>query len=71
MGFSAQLSDRLYFKVLEVNFLDCHDADVAKVRFYPDGTSDEFTVVLVSDTGEAKRITLDIVTGLPDVSNFP
>jgi prepilin-type N-terminal cleavage/methylation domain-containing protein len=69
-GFSAQLSDRISFKMLDVNFIDCRNEDVATVWFYPDGTSDEFNVILVSDTGEARRITLDIVTALPQVVNL-
>jgi prepilin-type N-terminal cleavage/methylation domain-containing protein len=69
-GFSAQLSDRLHFKTLDVNFLNCLDADEATVTFYPDGTSDEFSVILVSDAGEARWISLDIVTALPQVVNL-
>jgi prepilin-type N-terminal cleavage/methylation domain-containing protein len=68
-GFSAQLSDRIHFRALDVNLLDCRGADEATVRFYPDGTSDEFSVVLESDTGERRWISLDIVTALPQVVN--
>jgi prepilin-type N-terminal cleavage/methylation domain-containing protein len=68
--FSAQISDRVSFKMLDVNFIDVRDADVATVRFYPNGTSDDFNVILVSDDGEARRITLDIVTGLPQVESL-
>jgi prepilin-type N-terminal cleavage/methylation domain-containing protein len=69
-GFSAQLSDRISFKMLDVNFIDCRNEEEATIWFYPDGTSDEFNVILVSDTGEARRITLDIVTALPQVVNL-
>ena len=69
-GYSANISDRIGFRLLDVNFLDVRDADEATVQFYPDGTSDEFNVLLVSDTGEVRRITLDIVTGLPEVQNL-
>ncbi len=69
-GMSAQISDHLYFRMLDVNFMDCRDAPVATVRFYPNGTCDEFNLILVSDTGEAKRITLDIITGLPEVTTI-
>jgi hypothetical protein len=69
-GMSAQISDHLYFKMLDVNFIDCRDADVATVRFYPNGTCDEFNLILVSDSGEARRITMDIVTGLPKVADL-
>jgi prepilin-type N-terminal cleavage/methylation domain-containing protein len=69
-GYSATISGRIGFRLLDVNFLDVRDADEATVQFYPDGTSDEFNVLLVSDTGEVRRITLDIVTGLPEVTNL-
>ncbi len=69
-GYSATISDRIGFKMLDVNFLDARGADEASVFFYPDGTSDEFNVILVSDAGEARRITLDIVTGLPLVEDL-
>jgi prepilin-type N-terminal cleavage/methylation domain-containing protein len=68
--FSAQISERVSFKMLDVNFIDVRNEDVATVRFYPNGTSDEFNVILVSDAGEARRITLDIVTGLPQVEDL-
>lgn len=68
--FSAQISDHVSFKMLDVNFIDVRNEDVATVRFYPNGTSDEFNVILVSDAGEARRITLDIVTGLPQVEDL-
>ncbi len=68
--FSAQISDHVSFHLLEVNFTDCRNADYATVRFYPNGTSDEFTVILLSDTGEARQITLDIVTGLPQIQSL-
>jgi len=69
-GYSAQLSERLTFKMLDVNFLDCRNEDEATVLFYPNGTSDEFNLILVSDPGEARRITLDIVTALPQVMDL-
>jgi hypothetical protein len=68
--FSAQISDHVSFKMLDVNFIDCLNQDVATVWFYPNGTSDEFNVILVSDDGEARRITLDIVTALPQVETL-
>ena len=68
--FSAQISDHVSFKMLDVNFIDCLNQDVATVWFYPNGTSDEFNMILVSNDGEARRITLDIVTGLPQVETL-
>ena len=65
-GFSAELSDQLHLEMLDVNFIEYKDAEEARVRFYPNGTSDEFTMVLHSDTGEYRKISLEVVTGLAD-----
>jgi hypothetical protein len=43
---------------------------VAIVHFYPNGTCDELNIILVSDSGEARRITLDIMTALPQVASY-
>jgi Tfp pilus assembly protein FimT len=64
--FSARLSDDIAVKFLYVNFQDQMEFPEAHVRFFPNGTCDEFTVILASPTGEQK-ISLDVVTGLADV----
>jgi prepilin-type N-terminal cleavage/methylation domain-containing protein len=65
-GFSARLSSELAIEELAVNFLPLKDADEARVRFYPNGTSDEFTIV-VQHRGQWRKISLDIVTGLAEL----
>jgi prepilin-type N-terminal cleavage/methylation domain-containing protein len=65
-GFSARLSSELVIEELAVNFLPLKDADEARVRFYPNGTSDEFTIV-VQYRGQWRKISLDIVTGLAEL----
>ena len=65
-AFSAQLSNELVIEELAVNFLPLKDADEARVRFYPNGTSDEFTIV-VQRRGQWRKISLDIVTGLAEL----
>ncbi len=68
------LSDHLSIELLSVNsvnFVNLKDAEVARVRFYPNGTSDEFLMVLhSSDTGELRQITLEAVTALADWGPF-
>ncbi len=69
--FSAELSDHLTIEGLYVNFFNFKDAEVARVHFYPNGTSDEFLMVLHSaDTGDVRQITLEAVTGLADWGPF-
>jgi prepilin-type N-terminal cleavage/methylation domain-containing protein len=65
-GFSAQLADTVAVELIDVNFVDYMGADVARVRFYPNGTSDEFTMVLKKDN-ERRKISLEVVTGLARV----
>ncbi len=66
--FSAHLSDQLVIEMLDVNFQEKKDEPEARVRFYPNGTSDEFTIVLrAPDRNQYRKISLDIITGLADV----
>jgi prepilin-type N-terminal cleavage/methylation domain-containing protein len=71
-GLSGQLSDLIHIDMLDVNFRECKDDEEARVRFYPNGTCDEFTIILHSAaTGESRKITLELVTAMPDVTPFP
>lgn len=64
---NAQLDDSLSIDMCDVNFGEYKEEELARVKFYPNGTSDDFTLVLLSDKGEYKAITLEVVTGLADV----
>jgi type II secretion system protein H len=64
---SAQLSDHVLIEMVDVNFGEYKDADEAYVRFFPNGTSDEFTLVLHSDRNEYRKISLEVVTALASV----
>jgi prepilin-type N-terminal cleavage/methylation domain-containing protein len=69
---SGQLPDGIRIDMLDVNFRECKEDEVAHVRFYPNGTCDEFTIVLHSfDTGESRKISLELVTSLAEVTAFP
>lgn len=50
-----------------VNLVDLQQATEARVRFHPNGTSDDFTLVLEDDHG-ARKIELDPITGLTEVT---
>lgn len=63
-GLSAQIPDRIGFEMVDVNFVEYKEAEEARVRFHPNGTSDEMTVVLRSDKNEFRRISLEVTTGL-------
>lgn len=61
--FNAQLDDNIAVEFIWLNFKDQMAEAETHVRFFPNGTSDEFTVILSSVHG-AYRISLDIITGL-------
>jgi len=64
--FSARLHDDIVVTLLYVNLKNRMDADQTKVHFYPNGTSDDFTIVLESKSG-IRKVSLECVTGLPTV----
>jgi len=66
-GLSATLDSSISIEMLDVNLTEYKDADVAKVRFFPNGTCDELTLILHSDKGEWYKITLEITTSLATV----
>jgi hypothetical protein len=68
--FSATFPANIGIEILGVNFVELQEAEQAQVQFYPNGTSDEFTIVLVSDEDKAKKISLEVVTGLAVVEEL-
>jgi prepilin-type N-terminal cleavage/methylation domain-containing protein len=60
----AQFPEDVTIDILGVNFIQLENAEEARIRFYPNGTSDEFTIILRSVAGEMREYSLDIVTAL-------
>jgi len=71
-GLSAQLSDRVIIETLDVNMsgVEFNDAEEVKIRFYPNGISDEMRMILF-DGRERIGIELEITTGLANVVPDP
>jgi len=65
---SSTLPAGVDFALLEINQQDCLQKAWADVFFYPNGTSDEMTLVL-HDRGEWHKITLEFSTGIAMVSD--
>lgn len=69
-GFRRTLDYNIALEEIWVNFEDLIDkgASEARIRFFPNGTSDEFMVtVLLND--DRRIIMLDPITGLPSLSD--
>lgn len=54
------------FKFL-VGGVDCMQLESARVRFFPNGTCDDFVMQLVSDRAERVEISLEVTTSLASV----
>lgn len=68
--FSSRLSDRISPELIEINFEDGMEFEEVRVRFHPNGTCDQFKMLLLrADTGERRLVTLEVVTGLVDVES--
>jgi hypothetical protein len=57
------LPDNVDIAMLDINMLDCGGKDVASVHFFPNGTSEELTLVLHSGD-EWEKITLEFSTAM-------
>ncbi len=64
---STTLPDSVDIAMLDINLLDYGASDEARVRFFPNGTCDELTLVLHS-RDEWEKITLEFSTALASVS---
>lgn len=68
-GQSALIPEDFSIEMLDINLSEYRESEWARVRFYPNGMSDEMTLVLRSPKMEYKKITLEITTGRPSVDN--
>jgi prepilin-type N-terminal cleavage/methylation domain-containing protein len=63
---STKFDDSIIIDMLDVNLSEYKDASEARVRFFPDGTSDEMTLIIHS-VDQYRKMTLEVTTGLVSV----
>ncbi len=63
---STQFDISIGIEMLDINLQEYKDADEARVRFYPNGTSDEMALVLHSGD-EWRKISTELTTGITSV----
>ena len=63
--FNGHLDEDVTIEMLDVNFVELRDEPEAHVRFHPNGTADEFTIVMRIGAAAVRKISVDVVTGLP------
>jgi len=69
--FKGRLPKGIQIEGLGVNGEDWTEDEVAKVRFYSNGTCDEMSIVLISDTNERRNVWLEVVTGYAEIESDP
>ena len=62
-GLAGVIPEDIVLEMLDVNLLEYSQSEWTRVRFYPNGTSDEMTVIFHSDKGDFRKITLEPTTG--------
>jgi Tfp pilus assembly protein FimT len=67
----ATIPEGVVLEMLDVNLIEYKDAEFARVRFYPNGTCDELTIILRSTDGEWRKISLEATTGLATIETDP
>ena len=70
-GLSGQFSEHVMIEMLDVNLSEYKDKEEARIRFNPNGTCDEFTLILQSDKNEWRKISLEVTTSLASVESDP
>lgn len=64
---TSKIPDNVAIEILGVNFIEFEQANEARVKFYPNGTSDEFTIVFRDDDGQRHGIRLEVVTAIAEL----
>jgi len=65
--FQAKFPDDIVIDIMGVNSLEVEHDEVARVRFNPNGTSDEFDIIIHSGDQEQIKLSLEEITALPQV----
>ncbi len=69
-GLSAHIPDDIQIDMVDLNLMEYKDSQmVVPIRFFPNGTCDEFTLILHGDKGQYRKISLEYTTGLADVES--
>jgi len=69
--FSAYWTEDVAIEMVDVNFQSMMEMEQARVRFYPNGTCDEFSIVFRSLQNEFRQVWLDVTTAFATMETDP
>ena len=70
-SFTRQFPEEILYESIDVNTVSFLQSSATAIRFYPNGTSDQFAAVLTWNRSEPRLITIDMMTGLADAKAVP
>jgi prepilin-type N-terminal cleavage/methylation domain-containing protein len=63
-GTAGVIPEDIFLEMLDVNLSEYNQSEWTRVRFFPNGTSDEMTIIFRSDKNEYRKLSLEPTTGL-------
>ncbi len=66
---SFKFPDSISIEMLDINLMEFRDREEGFVKFSPNGMCDEFTLVLHSDKGEWRKLSMEPATGIITTSD--
>lgn len=70
-SFSKEFPEEILYERIDVNTLSFLQSPATAIRFYPNGTSDQFSAVITWRRTEPRLLTIDMMTGLADAKALP
>jgi prepilin-type N-terminal cleavage/methylation domain-containing protein len=70
-SFSREFPEEVLYERIDVNTLSFLQSPATAIRFYPNGTSDQFAAVITWRRTEPRLLTIDMMTGLAEAKALP
>jgi Tfp pilus assembly protein FimT len=69
--FARHFDDEIAFESVIVNQRNFMDAPAAAIRFFPNGTADQFEGIMSWRRRESRRLTVEVMTGIAEAYSVP
>ena len=70
-SFAREFPEEILYERIEVNTVSFLQSAATAIRFYPNGTSDQFAAVITWRRSEPRLITIDMMTALAEAKSLP
>ena len=70
-SFFREFPEEILYERIDVNTVSFLQSAATAVRFYPNGTSDQFAAVITWRRSDPRLLTIDMMTGLAEAKALP